>query len=161
MKVILNETVGTRKLVIRENKTCLTGIITNLSDNSKTSAKFFFKDGDATIYRIREYFNFFTLPKKEQINWQEYRNELIASLSNERLWALGYIGTNNPHLQNIEDIEAELHDIGLSDYDSIIEKYSNSLDIFNDFLHGNSIKQSKMNNHQTNTKMYNTKRKKI
>lgn len=161
MKVILNETIGMRKLVIRENKTCLTGTITNLSDNSKTSAKFFFKDGDATIYRIREYFNFFTLPKKEQINWQEYRNELIASLSNERLWALGYIGTDNPHLQNIKDIEEELHDIDLSDYDSIIEKYSDSPDILNDFLLGNSIKQSKMNNHRMNIKMYNTKIKKI
>lgn len=140
MRVILNETIGTRKLVIRENKTCLTGIIINLLDNSKTSVKFYIKDGDATIYRIREYFNFFTPPKKEQINWQEYRNELVASLSNERLWALGHNGTDNPHLQNIEDIEEELHDIDLSDYDAVIEKHGDTPEFFNDFLLPNPIK---------------------
>lgn len=140
MKIILNETIGTRKLVIRENKTCLTGIITDLSDNSKMSAKFYFKDGDATTHRIREYFNFFTLPKKEQINWQEYRKEQIASLSNERLWALGNNGTDNPHLQNIEDIEEELHAIDLSDYETIIKKHSDTPEYFNDFLLSNPMK---------------------
>jgi hypothetical protein len=134
MKVILNETIGTRKLVIRKNKICLTGIITDLSDNTKTSVKFYFKDGDATTYRIREYFNFFTLPKKEQINWQEYRKDQLASLSNERLWALGYNGSNNPHLQNIEDIEEELHAIDISDYDAVINKHSDTPEFFNDFL---------------------------
>ena len=58
MKVIFNKTIDDRKLIILENKTCLTGIITNLSNNSKMSAHFYFKDGDATIYRVREYFNF-------------------------------------------------------------------------------------------------------
>lgn len=140
MKVILNETIGKRKLVIRENKTCLTGIITNLPDNSKMFAKFYFKDGDATIYRIREYFNFFTPPKKEQINWQEYRDELVASLSNERLWALGYDGNNNPHLQNIEDMEEELRAIDLSDYDAVIERHSDTPEFFNDFLLSNPEK---------------------
>lgn len=50
MKVIFNKTIDDRKLIILENKTCLTGIITNLSNNSKMSAHFYFKDGDATIY---------------------------------------------------------------------------------------------------------------
>ena len=54
MKVIFDKTIDDRKLIILENKTCLTGIITNLSNNSKMSAHFYFKDGDATIYRARE-----------------------------------------------------------------------------------------------------------
>lgn len=72
--------------------------------------------------------------KKEQINWQEYRKDLLASLSNERLWALGYNGSNNPHLQNTEDIEEELHAIDISDYDAVINKHSDTPEFFNDFL---------------------------
>lgn len=81
---------------------------------------------------------------KEQINWQEYRKELTASLSNERLWALGHNGTNNPHLQNIEDIEEELRAIDIADYDAIIERHSDIPEFFNDFLLGNPIKQAKI-----------------
>lgn len=78
--------------------------------------------------------------KKEQINWQEYRKDLLASLSNERLWALGYNGSNNPHLQNIEDIEEELHAIDISDYDTVINKHSDTPEFFNDFLLINPMK---------------------
>lgn len=72
--------------------------------------------------------------KKEQINWQEYRKDLLASLSNERLWALGHTGSNNPHLKNIEDKEEELHAIDISDYDAVINKHSDTPEFFNDFL---------------------------
>lgn len=58
MEIIFDDTHKDRQLVIREYKTYLYGIITNSYDNSKMSAKFYFKDGDATIYRVREYFNF-------------------------------------------------------------------------------------------------------
>lgn len=58
MKIIFNDTLKNRRLVIREYKTYLYGIITNSYDNITMSAKFYFKDGDATIYRVREYFNF-------------------------------------------------------------------------------------------------------
>ena len=58
MEIIFDDTHKDRLLVIREYKTYLYGIITNSYDNGKMSAKFYFKDGDATIYRVREYFNF-------------------------------------------------------------------------------------------------------
>lgn len=58
MEIIFDDTHKDRLLVIREYKTYLYGIITNSYDNSKMFAKFYFKDGDATIYRVREYFNF-------------------------------------------------------------------------------------------------------
>lgn len=58
MKVIFDETLKSRRLIIKEYKLYLLGIITNLSGNTQMSAKFYFKDGDATIYRVREYFNF-------------------------------------------------------------------------------------------------------
>lgn len=61
MKVIFDKTLKSRKLVIREYESYLLGVITYLSDNTQMSAKFYFKDGDATKYRVKEYFNF---PKK-------------------------------------------------------------------------------------------------
>lgn len=61
MKIIFDDTIENRRLVIREHKRYLYGVITNSYDNSKMSAKFYFKDGDATIYRVREYFNFWLI----------------------------------------------------------------------------------------------------
>ncbi len=61
MKIIFDNTIENRRLVIREHKRYLYGVITNSYDNSKMSAKFYFKDGDATIYRVREYFNFWLI----------------------------------------------------------------------------------------------------
>lgn len=58
MEIIFDDTHKDRQLVIGKYKTYLYGIITNSYDNSKMSAKFYFKDGDVTIYRVREYFNF-------------------------------------------------------------------------------------------------------
>lgn len=73
--------------------------------------------------------------KKEQINWKEYGKELQASLSNERIWALGHcINEKNPHIQNMEDIKEELKDLEQSDYDKIIDRHEDTPEYFDDFL---------------------------
>lgn len=77
--------------------------------------------------------------KKKEINWKAYHKDLQASLSNERIWALGYTDSPNPHLQNIEEIEEELKDLEQLNYDGIINKHSDTPEYFNDFLiNGNS-----------------------
>lgn len=73
--------------------------------------------------------------EKEKINWKEYGKELRASLSNERIWALGCcMDAENPHIQNMEDIEDELRDLENSDYDEIIYKHRDNPEYFDDFL---------------------------
>ena len=72
--------------------------------------------------------------KKEEINWNAYHEDLQASLSNERIWVLGFTGTPNPHLQNIVKIEEELKDLEQSNYDGIINRHSDTPEYFNDFL---------------------------
>lgn len=58
MKVIFDKIHESRRLVIKECKLCLYGIITDLQGNELMSARFYYKDGDATIYRVKEYYNF-------------------------------------------------------------------------------------------------------
>lgn len=72
--------------------------------------------------------------EKEKIDWQKYRKDLIGSLSNERIWALGHTGGYNPHLDNISRYEIELEFLDEEDYDTILEMYSDTPDYFNDFL---------------------------
>lgn len=72
--------------------------------------------------------------KKEKIDWQKYREDLVGSLSNERLWALGHTGGYNPHLDNISRYETELEFLDEEDYDTILEMYSDTLGFFDDFL---------------------------
>lgn len=71
--------------------------------------------------------------KKEQIDWQAYRKDLVATLSNERLWANGYTGGHNPHIANIVNYEAEIKQIDAGEYDEIISAHSDVLEYFNDF----------------------------
>lgn len=74
--------------------------------------------------------------KKEQIDWTEYRQNLIGSISNERIWALGYCGKNgsNPHIENCNKLEEEIRLLDNGDYDSILDLHSDALDYFDDFL---------------------------
>lgn len=72
--------------------------------------------------------------KTTDINWQEYRKELTASLSNERLWALGVTSGENPHLQNIEMLEEELSAIDRSDYQTVIDMHKDTPGYFDDYL---------------------------
>lgn len=72
--------------------------------------------------------------RKEQIDWKAYRKDLVGSLSNERLWALGAAPYDNTHLMNMADLEDEIEAIDSEDFDMILEKYEEFPDIFNDFL---------------------------
>ncbi|GAA6466130.1 hypothetical protein K220099C10_19760 [Bacteroides thetaiotaomicron] len=58
MKVVFDKIHESRRLVIKECKSCLYGVITDLQGNELMSARFYYKDGDATIYRVKEYYNF-------------------------------------------------------------------------------------------------------
>ena len=60
MKLIHKEEKGNYLLKIFELKTCLKGVLLDLKDNCKTisSAKFYFKDNEGTIFRVKEYYNF-------------------------------------------------------------------------------------------------------
>ncbi|RHH14422.1 hypothetical protein DW228_06370 [Bacteroides fragilis] len=72
--------------------------------------------------------------RKEQIDWQAYRKDLVGSLSNERLCALGSAPLDNTHLMNMADLEDEIEAIDSEDFDMILEKYEEFPDIFKDFL---------------------------
>lgn len=71
--------------------------------------------------------------KKEQIDWQAYREDLAASLSNERLWANGYTGAHNPHIANMAHYETEIKQIDAGEYDEIISLHSEDPEYFDDF----------------------------
>lgn len=72
--------------------------------------------------------------EKEQIDWKQYREELLSSLSNERIWAMGCNEVHNYHLQNIAEMEEELVAINNSQYDLILSKHSDTPEYFDDFL---------------------------
>ena len=72
--------------------------------------------------------------EKEKIDWQKYRENLVGSLSNERLWALGQTGGYNPHLDNILRLNIEIESIDEEDYDTILMMYSDTPEFFDDFL---------------------------
>lgn len=72
--------------------------------------------------------------KKEQIDWQAYRKELLSSLSNERLWSLGCPSGENFHLENIADLEDEIAAIDRGDFDMILEKHEEFPELFDDCL---------------------------
>ena len=76
--------------------------------------------------------------KKEQIDWKAYRKDLVGSLSNERLCALGAAPLDNTHLMNMADLEDEIEAIDSEDFNMILEKYEEFPDIFKDFLLPNS-----------------------
>lgn len=73
--------------------------------------------------------------REEQVNWRKFRRDLIASLSNERLWSLECtMDEDNPHLVNIEDLEEEIAAIDHSDFDMILEKHQEFPEFFDDYL---------------------------
>lgn len=72
--------------------------------------------------------------KTTDIDWQEYRKELVSSLSNERLWALGTTEDENPHLHNIEDMEKELNAVNNAEYETVIVLHADDSGYFDDFL---------------------------
>lgn len=72
--------------------------------------------------------------KKEQIDWQAYRKGLVSSLSNERLWSLGCNSEENFHLENIAGLEEEIAVIDRGDFDMILEKHEEFLELFDDYL---------------------------
>lgn len=72
--------------------------------------------------------------KKEQIDWAEYRQNLTGSLSNERIWASGYCGEDNPHTGNCNKLEEELKAVDYEDYDLILDLHSDTPGYFDDFL---------------------------
>ena len=69
----------------------------------------------------------------EKIDWKEYYQNLITSLSNERIWSLGCTDNYNPHLQNIEDLEGELKAIVCADYEEVINKHIDNPEYFEDY----------------------------
>lgn len=71
---------------------------------------------------------------KKLINWQEYRENLVSSLSNERIWSKGCNANHNPHISNIAELEYELERIDANDYDAIVSMHSDTLGYFNSFL---------------------------
>lgn len=75
---------------------------------------------------------------KNQINWEEYRKDLVSSLSNERIWAIGCTGYN-PHVENIVELETEIKSIDKGDYDAVIKMHEDIPGFFNDFLLANEI----------------------
>lgn len=72
--------------------------------------------------------------KKEQLDWQAYRKGLVSSLSNERLWSLGCNSEENFHLENITGLEEEIAAIDRGDFDMILEKHEEFLELFDDYL---------------------------
>ena len=72
--------------------------------------------------------------KKEQINWKQYHEDLLSSLSNERIWTLGCNDKQNYHLQNIAEIEKELEAIKNSQYELILNKHNDTPEYFEDYL---------------------------
>ena len=71
--------------------------------------------------------------EKGKIDWRKYRECLVGSLSNERIWALGYAGAHNPHLDNILRLKTEIESIDEEDYDTILMMYSDTPEFFDDF----------------------------
>lgn len=72
--------------------------------------------------------------EEQQINWKLYNEELLSSLSNERIWALGCTNDYNPHLQNIENIEEELKEIDNAEYHLVLSKHIDTPEYFDDYL---------------------------
>ena len=72
--------------------------------------------------------------KKKQINWKQYHEDLLSSLSNERIWTLGCNDKQNYHLQNIAEIEKELEAIKNSQYELILNKHNDTPEYFEDYL---------------------------
>lgn len=69
---------------------------------------------------------------KNKIDWEAYRNNLLASIKNERIWELGCLDDYNPHTENIENLEEELEMLENGDYNAIINNHEK--EYFNDFM---------------------------
>lgn len=74
------------------------------------------------------------LLRKEQVNWKKYRENLLASLSNERLWAMGCDDVYNCHFQNVAELEEELESVDNACYELVLSKYGDAPEHFEDFL---------------------------
>jgi len=69
---------------------------------------------------------------KNKIDWEAYRNNLLASIKNEKIWELGCFDDYNPHTGNIENLEEELEMLENGDYNAIINNHEK--EYFNDFM---------------------------
>lgn len=69
-----------------------------------------------------------------QINWPEYKKDLLCDLQNQRLWAMGTPPmSENPHESNIQMIEKELSLIENDRLDEVIAMH-NDEEYWEDFL---------------------------
>ena len=59
--------------------------------------------------------------KANQIDWEDYRENVENSIRNERLWATEF------SRGNIADLEYELDLIDSEDYDELLEKYDDDV----------------------------------
>lgn len=70
----------------------------------------------------------------EKIDWKEYYQNRLASLSNESIWSLGCTDSYNPHLQNVKDIEREIEAIVRTDYEEVVNKHIDTPEYFDDYI---------------------------
>lgn len=67
-----------------------------------------------------------------EINWDAYKENLLQSLKNERLWEMGCFDEYNPHTANIQAIEEEISFLEDGDYESV--KAMHDMEYFEDFI---------------------------
>jgi len=75
----------------------------------------------------------------EKIDWDAYRKNLENSIENEKIWSLGATGDENPHEENIENLQDELEYIVDGQYEAIVgEKFkvmgNDAVNYFYDFF---------------------------
>ena len=69
----------------------------------------------------------------EKIDWQAFKENLVAERKNEKLWALGSVGTDEEvHWKNHERLTDEIKAIDKGQYDLLLNFYDKS--VFQDYL---------------------------
>lgn len=73
------------------------------------------------------------------IDWGAFKEELLKSLSNERIWSKGNTGDYNPHEENIKYIEELLEMINKGEFEEIVAMKKNEMgedaqEYFSDYM---------------------------
>ena len=66
------------------------------------------------------------------IDWACYKQDVMGSIKNERLWGLG--GDSEQHESNAAELEKELQWIEDGDFHKVLEQYEYRKEIFKDFM---------------------------
>lgn len=66
------------------------------------------------------------------IDWVRYKQDVMGSIKNERLWGLG--GDSEQHESNAAELEKELQWIEDEDFHKVLEQYEYRKEIFKDFM---------------------------